>query len=318
MIEGLQRGFLTISAESLGAETVASEQDLVAEAQEVLASATGADKVEPGVIQKFIEQLPEKILVLGVRVLLAVVVFLIGMQIIKLIRKIVRKSMDRAGADKGVMQFVDSFLKAALYIILIFTIGTSFGVDAASIVALLGSAGVAIGLAVQGSLSNLAGGILLLLLKPFKVGDYIVDSEGHEGTVTSIQIFYTKLLTIDNKQVVLPNGTLSNNALINVTGEPVRRADVNIGISYQADIRTAREVLLNVLREDRAVDKTREMRVFVDELGSSSVNLIVRCWFKSEDYWEGLWRIRENCKYALDNAGIEIPFPQMDVHMKQG
>ena len=318
MIEGLQRGFLAISAESLGAETVASEQDLVAEAQEVLASATGADKVEPGVIQKFIEQLPEKILVLGVRVLLAVVVFLIGMQIIKLIRKIVRKSMDRAGADKGVMQFVDSFLKAALYIILIFTIGTSFGVDAASIVALLGSAGVAIGLAVQGSLSNLAGGILLLLLKPFKVGDYIVDSEGHEGTVTSIQIFYTKLLTIDNKQVVLPNGTLSNNALINVTGEPVRRADVNIGISYQADIRTAREVLLNVLREDRAVDKTREMRVFVDELGSSSVNLIVRCWFKSEDYWEGLWRVRENCKYALDNAGIEIPFPQMDVHMKQG
>ncbi len=316
MIEGLQRGFLTTSSGSLGAETVASEPDLVAEAQEVLASATGTDKVEPGVIQKFIEQLPEKILVLGVRVLLAVVVFLIGMQIIKLIRKIVRKSMDRAGADKGVIQFVDSFLKAALYIILIFTIGTSFGVDAASIVALLGSAGVAIGLAVQGSLSNLAGGVLLLLLKPFKVGDYIVDSEGHEGTVTSIQIFYTKLLTIDNKQVVLPNGTLSNNALINVTGEPVRRADVNIGISYQADIRTAREVLLNVLREDKAVDKTREMRVFVDELGNSSVNLIVRCWFKSEDYWEGLWRVRENCKYALDNAGIEIPFPQMDVHMK--
>ena len=316
MIEGLQRGFLATSSGSLGTETVASEPDLVAGAQEVLASATGTDKVELGVIQKFIEQLPEKILVLGVRVLLAVVVFLIGMQIIKLIRKIVRKSMDRAGADKGVIQFVDSFLKAALYIILIFTIGTSFGVDAASIVALLGSAGVAIGLAVQGSLSNLAGGVLLLLLKPFKVGDYIVDSEGHEGTVTSIQIFYTKLLTIDNKQVVLPNGTLSNNALINVTGEPIRRADVNIGISYQADIRTAREVLLNVLREDKAVDKTREMRVFVDELGNSSVNLIVRCWFKSEDYWEGLWRVRENCKYALDNAGIEIPFPQMDVHMK--
>lgn len=316
MIEGLQRGFLAAAAGSSSIETAASEPDLVAEAQEVLASVTGADKVEPGVIQKFIEQLPEKILVLGVRVLLAVVVFLIGMQIIKLIRKIVRKSMDRAGADKGVMQFVDSFLKAALYIILIFTIGTSFGVDAASIVALLGSAGVAIGLAVQGSLSNLAGGILLLLLKPFKVGDYIVDSAGHEGTVTSIQIFYTKLLTMENKQVVLPNGTLSNNALINVTGEPVRRADVSIGISYQADIRTAREVLLNVLREDKAVDKTREMRVFVDELGSSSVNLIVRCWFKSEDYWEGLWRVRENCKYALDNAGIEIPFPQMDVHMK--
>lgn len=282
--------------------------------KEVLSNATG--DLEPGVIKKFFEDLPEKALVLGVRILLALVFFLIGVQIIKIIRKIIKKSMTRANADRGAMQFVDSFVKAALYVILIFMIGTSFGVDAASIVALVGSAGVAIGLAVQGSLSNLAGGVLLLMLKPFKVGDYIVDSTGHEGTVEEIQIFYTKLSTPDNKVIVLPNGTLSNNSLVNVTAARMRRMDVVVGISYNADIRKAKEVLMKVLAEDEAVLKDRDMQVFVDALADSSVNLGVRCWLNNEDFWPGKWRITENCKYALDEAGIEIPFPQMDVHMK--
>ena len=283
--------------------------------KEVLSSATG-DLMEPGVIKKFFEDLPEKALVLGVRIVLALVFFLIGVQIIKIIRRIIKKSMMRANADRGAMQFVDSFVKAALYVILVFMIGTSFGVDAASIVALVGSAGVAIGLAVQGSLSNLAGGVLLLMLKPFKVGDYIVDSTGHEGTVEEIQIFYTKLATPDNKVIVLPNGTLSNNSLVNVTAAQMRRMDVTVGISYNADIKKAREVLMKVLENDEAVLKDRDMLVFVDALADSSVNLGVRCWFKNEDFWPGKWRITENCKYALDEAGIEIPFPQMDVHMK--
>lgn len=282
--------------------------------KEVLSSATG--DLEPGVIKKFFEDLPEKALVLGVRILLALVFFLIGVQVIKIIRKIIKKSMLRASADKGAMQFVDSFVKAALYILLVFMIATSFGVDAASIVALVGSAGVAIGLAVQGSLSNLAGGVLLLMLKPFKVGDYIVDSTGHEGTVEEIQIFYTKLATPDNKVIVLPNGTLSNNSLVNVTAAKMRRMDVVVGISYNADIKKAREVLMKVLENDEAVLKDREMLVFVDALADSSVNLGVRCWFKNDDFWPGKWRVTENCKYALDRAGIEIPFPQMDVHMK--
>lgn len=282
--------------------------------KEVLSNATG--DLEPGVIKKFFEDLPEKALVLGVRILLALVFFLIGVQIIKIIRKIIKKSMTRANADRGAMQFVDSFVKAALYVILIFMIGTSFGVDAASIVALVGSAGVAIGLAVQGSLSNLAGGVLLLMLKPFKVGDYIVDSTGHEGTVEEIHIFYTKLSTPDNKVIVLPNGTLSNNSLVNVTAARMRRMDVVVGISYNADIRKAKEVLMKVLAEDEAVLKDRDMQVFVDALADSSVNLGVRCWLNNEDFWPGKWRITENCKYALDEAGIEIPFPQMDVHMK--
>lgn len=271
---------------------------------------------KPGAFKKFIISLPEKALHLGGRVLLALLVFLAGVQLIRLIRRIVRKSMNRAGAETGAVQFVDSFLKAALYVLLVLMIASSFGVDAAGIVALLGSAGVAIGLAVQGSLSNLAGGVLILLLKPFRVGDYIQESStGHEGTVTEIQIFYTKLLTADNKAVVLPNGSLANNTIVNMTAQRERRMDIVVGISYQADLKRAKEVLEAVLREDGAVLKDRDMLVYVGELASSSVNLGVRCWFLQEDFWAGKWRVTENCKLAMDAAGIEIPYNQLDVHV---
>ncbi len=271
---------------------------------------------EPGALKSFFQGLPEKALHLGVRVLLALLVFIIGVQLIRLIRKIVKKSMNRAGAETGAVQFVDSFIKAALYVLLVLMIAASFGLQAASIVAVLGSAGVAIGLAVQGSLSNLAGGVLILLLKPFRVGDYIVESStGHEGTVTEIQIFYTRLLTADNKTVILPNGQLANNSIVNITSQKERRMDIVVGISYQADLKRAKEVLETVLREDEAVLKEKDMLVFVSDLGSSSVNLGVRCWFGQEDFWAGKWRVTENCKLALDAAGIEIPFNQLDVHV---
>ncbi len=273
--------------------------------------------IKPGVLKTFLSALPEKAMNLGIRVLLAVLVFLIGVQLIKLIRSIIRKSMKRANVEVGAVQFVDSFLKAAMYIILVLTIASSFGLDAASIVAVLGSAGVAIGLAVQGSLSNLAGGVLLLILKPFKVGDYIKeDSSGKEGTVTEIQIFYTKLLTFDNQTVILPNGSLANNSLINVSAEPHRRMDIKIGISYKADLKKAKDVLLQVLETDEKTSKDKDRLVFVDELAESAVILGVRCWFAQEDFWSGKWRITENCKLALDEAGIEIPYNQLDVHVK--
>lgn len=271
---------------------------------------------EPGALKSFFQGLPEKALHLGVRVLLALFAFVIGVQLIRLVRKIVKKSMNRAGAETGAVQFVDSFIKAALYVLLVLMIASSFGLEAASIVAVLGSAGVAIGLAVQGSLANLAGGVLILLLKPFRVGDYIQESStGHEGTVTEIQIFYTRLLTADNKAVVLPNGQLANNSIVNITSQKERRMDIMVGISYQADLKRAKEVLETVLREDEAVLQEKDMLVFVSELGSSSVNLGVRCWLKQEDFWAGKWRITENCKLALDAAGIEIPYNQLDVHV---
>lgn len=273
--------------------------------------------MQPGVIRSFFSELPEKAFHLGLRVLFAVLCLFIGAQLIKLIRKMIKKSMERANAELGAIQFVDSFVRAALYVLLVLMLASSFGVDAASIVALLGSAGVAIGLAVQGSLSNLAGGVLILLLKPFKVGDYIQESNtDKEGTVAEIQIFYTKLVTPDNKTVILPNGNLANNSIVNSTAQKNRRMDITVGIAYGADLKRAKEVLQRVLEEDEAVLKDMDRLVFVDELGCSSVNLGVRCWFSQADFWPGKWRVTENCKLALDEAGIEIPFNQLDVHLE--
>lgn len=275
------------------------------------------EELDIGVIEKFLQELPDKALRLGIRVVLAVLVFFIGTQLIKIVRKVVKKSMQRANAEIGVTQFVDSFIKAVLYVLLILTIAGGFGVDAASIVAVIGSAGVAIGLALQGSLSNFAGGVLILLLKPFKVGDYIIeDSNKNEGTVEEIQLFYTKLATPDNKIIVLPNGTLANTSLTNVTACKMRRVDFKVGIAYDADIRHAKQVITDVLREDEDTLKDREMFVYVDSLADSCVMLGVRCWFLNEDYWEGRWRITEEIKYALDASGIQIPYPQMDVHVR--
>ncbi len=205
-----------------------------------------------------------------------------------------------------------------MYVVLLFMIASGFGLDATSVVALLGSAGVAIGLAVQGSLSNFAGGVLILLLKPFRVDDYIkMDNDGHEGTVKEIQLFYTKLATPDNHVVIIPNGSLANSSILNMSTLGERRMDITVGISYDADIRTAREVILKVLEADEAVLKEKDRLVFVQELADSGVNLNVRCWASNEQYWECKWRITEQIKYALDDAGISIPYPQMDVHIER-
>lgn len=272
---------------------------------------------KPGLIESFLEELPSKALHLGIKVLLCALLLFISIKIIKLLRKMVQKPLERAGVEEGVRSFVDSFVKASLYILLVFTMLSWFGVDAASIVAIVGSAGVAIGLAIQGSLSNLASGVLIMLLKPFKVGDFIKeDTYGNMGTVTEIQLFYTKLNTIDNQVVVLPNGSLANTSLTNASGNRERRMDVKVGISYKADLKKAKEVLFTLLEENEHVLKEREYRVFVDELAESAVILNVRCYLAQEVFWEEKWRMTENVKLALDEAGIEIAYPQMDVHVK--
>lgn len=279
---------------------------------------TQGEEIDIGVIEQFLSELPDKAFQLGIRVVFAILFFLIGSRVIKIVRKMVKKSLLRGNAEQGVVQFLDSFIKAGLYVVLALAIASGFGVDAASVIAVLGSAGVAIGLAIQGSLANLAGGVLILLLKPFKVGDYIKeDTIGNEGTVEEIQLFYTRLVTPENKIIVLPNGNLANASLTNVTYAPDRRLDIKIGISYQSDIKRAKEVLLELITQDAFTLKEKELFVYVDELAESAVILGVRCWFKNEDYWPGKWRITENIKYALDENGIEIPFPQMDVHINQ-
>lgn len=267
-------------------------------------------------IMQMLESLPSKALAFGLRVIFAIVVFFIGSKLIKLVRKIMKKALTKAEAEVGVIQFLDSFAKMSLYVLLVFSIATTFGVDAASVVALIGSAGVAIGLALQGSLSNFAGGVLILLLKPFVVGDYIKeDSSGNEGTVSEIQLFYTKLNTPDNKIIILPNGTLANTSLTNFSSCEFRRLDLVVGISYDADIKVAKSALDKLLQNENKCCKDKELLVFVDALAESSVNLAIRCWVKNEDYWEVRRKLTEEMKYALDEAGISIPYPQVDVHM---
>lgn len=282
-----------------------------------------ADNISPeevekelGIIRQFLAELPQKALNLGVRILLAVVFLFIGFSLIKVIRRIVKKSLKRAGADVGVVQFLDSFIKVGLYIILGFMVAGGFGLDAASVVAVVGSAGVAVGLALQGSLSNFAGGVLILLLKPFKVGDYIKeDSQGNEGTVTEIEMFYTKLLTYDGKTVVLPNGTLANTSLVNVTAANFRRLDVTVGISYDSDIKKAKAVLTGLVDENPLVIQDKDKVVVVDELSDSAVVMAVKCHVKTEDYWTLRGQLLENIKLRFDEEGITIPYPQLDVHM---
>ena len=254
----------------------------------------------------------------GIKVVFALVFFFIGRIVIRWIRKLVRKSMQRSGADKGVEQFVDSLLKFSLYFLLLFMIGTKFGIDASSVAALIASGGVAIGLAMQGSLSNFAGGVLILLQKPFEVGDYIIeDTNKNEGTVKEIQIFYTKLTTIDNKTIVIPNGILTNNSLTNATAKDERRLDLRVDISYDADLKKAKAMIMDVLNDDPAVLREDEIVVFVDELGESSVVLGARAWTKNADFWQAKWRILENIKEKMDENQIEIPYRQLTVHMNK-
>lgn len=267
--------------------------------------------------QKFLNELPEKALRFGLRVLFAAILFFVGVKIIKLIRKILKRSLQRASVETGVIQFLDGLIKACLYGLLVLIIAGNFGFDATSVVALVGSAGVTIGLAFQGSLSNLAGGMLILLLKPFRVGDYIIESgHGSEGTVKEIGIFYTKLATIDNKIVVLPNGTLANSSITNATDSPIRRVDITVGISYDANIKQAKNVLKAVIDKDSDVLHEEPVTLYVDSLADSAVVIGTRCYCANQKYWDVRWRLLENMKNALDEANIEIPYQQLSVHMK--
>lgn len=273
---------------------------------------------EIGIVMQTLHDHMTDIVEFGMRVVLAIVVFALGRIIIKWIRKVVRKTMEHSSVDVGVVQFIDSFLRIGLYAILIFSIATKFGVEASSIAAMLASAGVAIGLALQGSLSNFAGGVLILVLKPFVVGDYIIeDNNKNEGTVKEIQLFYTKLTTIDNKTIIIPNGMLTNNSLTNVTEKNERKLDLKIDISYESDLRKAKEVIRRLLEEDDRIHKNDDMMIFVDSLGASSVVLGVRAWTNASDYWQVRWKLLEDIKLEMDKEGIVIPYQQVTVHVKE-
>jgi small conductance mechanosensitive channel len=270
----------------------------------------------PHVIREYFESMYPSLLSFLIQVVLAVVVFFVGSKIIGLILKILRRSLEKSRAEAGVVTFLSSLLKYALYFILCMMILAQFGVTTSSVVAVLGSAGLTIGLALQGSLSNFAGGVLILLLKPFVVGDYIIESDGgKEGTVSEISIFYTKLLTIDNRMVMIPNGTLSNTSITNVSRMENRRLDLTVNVSYHADLAKAKKILEQVVKDDPESILTEPLDIFVSELGESAIVLGVHVWVKNEVYWYTKWRMTEQIKLALDAGGIEIPFPQVEVTM---
>ena len=268
----------------------------------------------PGAIRTYLEGMVPSLLSFLVQVIVAIIVLLIGSRIIKFLLKLIRKSLDRSKVEAGVVTFLCSLVKYSLYFVLAMIILAQFGVTTSSVVAVLGSAGLTLGLALQGSLSNFAGGVLILLLKPFVVGDYIIDgATGQEGTVTSITIFYTKLLTVDNRMILIPNGTLSNSSITNVTHMEKRRIDLLIGVSYEANLAKTKQVLLDVVKSEDKILPGEPVDVYVSELADSSVQMGVRAWVKTEDYWPIRWKMTEDIKNALDANGISIPYPQMDV-----
>ena len=273
---------------------------------------------EIGVLEQYLNEAIPKVLDFAIDVILAALVVCIGAKVIKWLVDVIKKSMERANVEPGVITFISSLCKYALYFILILVVLSHFGVTASSVIAVLGSAGLTVGLALQGSLSNFAGGVLILLIKPFVVGDYIIEnSDKMEGTVSEISIFYTKLLTPDNKAILIPNGTLSNSSIVNVTAMNKRRLDLLFGVAYDSDIQKVKDILERVALADEAIMKDEPANVFVSELKDSCVEMGIRAWVNTGDYWTTKWRITENVKLEFDKQGIQIPFPQLEVNLKK-
>ncbi|MBR9954130.1 mechanosensitive ion channel family protein [Eubacteriaceae bacterium Marseille-Q4139] len=250
----------------------------------------------------------------AVRLALAALILIVGFKVIGIIRKMVRRSLERAEVEITLLRFLDALLNAVLLFLLIFMAAQQLGMNTASIVAVTGSAGLALGLALQGSLANFAGGVLILFMKPFRVDDYIVTEEG-EGTVYSIGLVYTTLLSIDNKKVVIPNGTLSNMTITNVTTMEKRRLDLTVTIGYQADLKRAKELLETLYADSPEIIKEDGITVYVDSLTGNGVVIGVRGWVKTEDYWPLRWRLLEEIKLTFEREGIEIPYNYMNVRM---
>ena len=250
-----------------------------------------------------------------VKIIVCIVIYIIGKNVIGWVVKTVRSMLLRTKMQTGAATFIVSMVKIFLYLILIFGLAMQFGVKESSVAALVASGGVAIGLALQGGLSNLAGGFLILLFQPFEVGDYIL-AQGEEGTVQKIEILYTTLHTIDNRKVIIPNGNLANNVIVNATGADRRKLDITVGISYEDDISKAKQVLLQIIEHSEYVIREQEAQVFVSELGDSSVVMGLRCWVQTEQYLPALWQMNEQIKNEFDRAGLHIPLPQMEVYVR--
>ena len=264
----------------------------------------------------WLEELIPFLIGFGKKILAVLVFVFIARKLIVWLKKILEKTFARSEVDEGVSKFLLSLTNISLNVVTIIVAVNMFGIATGSITAILGSLGVTLGLALQGSLSNLFGGILILIMKPFKMGDYIIAGTD-EGTVEGIDVFYTKLLTIDNRKIVIPNGNLSNQSIVNATNEEVRRLDIKIPINYSENIGRVKDILWNIVKDEEMVLKEPEALVVVGELGTSAIVMEIRTWTKTEDFWPLKWKLQERVKEEFDKHHIEIQVNQLEVKLKQ-
>lgn len=269
-------------------------------------------------LDKYMDQAVGLSMAYGPKLLLALIVLVVGLRLIKSVVKLLNRAMEKSHTEDTLRTFLENLLGVLLKVLLLISVAAMVGVETTSFIAILGATGLAIGLALQGSLANFAGGLLILFFKPFKVGD-VIDAQGYLGVVREIQVFNTIILTLDNKKVIIPNGNLSNNCVENVFSEPTRRVDLTFGISYNDDILFTKEVLRKVITSDDRIltDDDHAHEIYVAEHGDSSVNLLVRVWVKTENYWPVHFHLMEQVKLSFDKEGISIPFPQRDVRLIQ-
>ena len=271
-------------------------------------------EIQSGVIMDLLKSWQPGLAAFGLQLAAAVLILVIGLKVVNMIRRMIARSFEKIDMELCLRRFLLSLIQFVLYGTATSMAAERLGVKSSSIIALFGSAGLTVGLALQGSLSNFAGGILILVMRPFKVGDYIVCEDG-EGTVSMIGLVYTVLQTADNQRTVIPNGSLSNSPLTNVTAQEKRRVDIRVGIGYSSDLKKAKSIIEKIYREHPMILRDEPVDVFVDELGDSAVMLGGRGWTETDNYWRTRWDILEAVKIAFDEAGIEIPFQQLDVHM---
>jgi len=261
-------------------------------------------------------QLKELVITYSPKILTALAILIIGLFVIGFIVKASRKILQKQGIELTLQKFLGDLIGWTLKILLFITVIGKLGIETTAFATILGAAGLAIGLALQGSLSNFAGGVLIMIFKPFKVGD-LIEAQGELGVVKELQVFTTKLTTPDNKLVIIPNGILSNGTILNYTTEGKLRIDLTIGVSYDADIKQTKDVLLKVLTDNKKVLQDPAPTITVSELADSSVNFAVRPWADVAHYWDVYFETLENAKIALDKAGIEIPYPHsVEIHKK--
>lgn len=268
---------------------------------------------DAGEVSAVLSQLMNWAVEAGKSILMAVVIYIVGRFIIKLVKKLLNAMMERRQMDPTIRAFLGSFVNILLTILLLITVVSALGVNTTSFAALLASAGVAVGMALSGNLQNLAGGILLLLFKPYKIGDYI-SAQGVEGVVKEIQIFHTIITTVDNKEIYVPNGALSSGSVTNFSSNKQRRVDLTFSVEYGQNIQNVRNVILSVIKKDERILVDPAPFVALAELSDSSVDFTVRLWVKSENYWDVFFQTKEAIYEEFNNQKIGFPFPQVTVH----